>query len=186
MKKQWSVLAVVGAAVLLGIAGCGGSSSTGSPDTSSSAPKALGGAVSKYQVAEALQPLTRAVVAYTDSDYGTDPADPATLALAEDNYRKVQSAEDSWRDFASGIDYAASDIAGLQEAIAEYNEALDNWQGLQDSGLATWRNCVAGGSNSGQVAMCLMEGYSADNEQAALTQYTTAVKRLLNVLGVEL
>ena len=186
MKKHWSALAVVGAGVLLGITGCGGSSSTGSPDASSSAPEAIAGAVSKYQVAEELQPLTKAVVAYTDADYGEDPADPATVAQAEANFDNVLSAEEKWRTFASGIDYAASDIPGLEPAIQGYNTALDDWQSLQESGLVMWQDCIDASSDSAAVAMCMVQGYSASDEQAALTQYTTAVKELLGVLGVSL
>jgi hypothetical protein len=187
-RKNHSAVAValVGTVVLLGISACGGSSPTGSPERSSSAAETSGGTVSKYEVAEELQPLTKAVVAYTDSDYGEDPADPATLAQAEANFDKVLSAKDQWLSFVAGIDFASSDISGLESAIQGYNGALDDWQALQESGLIMWQDCIDASSDSTAVAMCMVEGYSASDEQAALTNYTSAVKELLGVLGVSL
>lgn len=176
---------LAGVVMLLTLGGCGSSSTSGSNDVRVSTA-AAGGAVAKYDVASQLQPLTKAVVAYTDADYGNDPSDPATLALAQEKYQAIQSAEDSWLSFTSGIDYASSNISGLEAAIGEYNSALNNWQSLQDTGLELWQDCIDTGSDGEMVAMCLLQGYSAEKEQAALTSYTTAVKELLNVLGVSL
>lgn len=187
MKKHQMALTTAAAAVLLvGLVGCGGSSSTGGTDTSNSVAESAGGAVSKYQVAEELQPLTKAVVAYTDADYGEDPADPATLAQAAANFEEVLVAEKEWLAFAGGIDYTASDIPGLEPAIEGYNSALDDWQALQESGLIMWQDCIDASNDSTAVAMCIVQGYSPSDEQTALTNYTAAVKKLLGVLGVAL
>lgn len=187
MKKLQVALATAAAAVLLvSLVGCGGSSSTGPIDMSSSAAEAAGEIVSKYQVAEELQPLAQAVVAYTDADYGEDPADPATLAQAQANFGSILAAEEKWVAFARDIDYGASGISGLEPAIQRYNSALDDWQALQESGLVMWQGCIDASSDSAAVAMCMVQGYSVSDEQEALTKYTTAVKELLGVLGVSL
>lgn len=177
-----SAVALTGAGAILALAACGGPSTSTSDVDSPSAT--AGGAVARNDVAAKLRPLATAVVAYTDADYGEDPADPATLALAEANFAKVEAAEQEWLDFSSGIDFATSDIAGLESAIQDYNQALNDWQSYQEQGLAMWQDCIDASGDSTMVAMCMLEGYSAEDEQASLTDYTSAVKQLLSALGV--
>lgn len=177
-----AAVALTGAGAILALAACGGPSS--SPSDAGSPSAATGAAVARNDVAAKLRPLATAVVAYTDADYGEDPADPATLALAEANFAKVEAAEQKWLDFSSGIDFAASNIAGLEPAIQDYNQALNNWQSYQAQGLAMWQDCIDANGDSTMVAMCMLENTSMEDEQASLTDYTSAVKQLLSALGV--
>lgn len=181
-----SVVVVVACAAMVGCGSSGNSTQGDAGATSQDDASSTGSIVTKYEVVSALEPLTKAVVAYTDSDYGTDPSSPAVLAKVNDNFAAIESREAEWLDFTATIDYGSSDIEGLESAIAKYNAGLDSWQATQQRGLDYWAECQETGGGSTAVAACLMGSYTAADEQEALEQYSSGVKQLLGVLGVTL
>lgn len=177
-------------AVAMLLAGCSSSgSSTDAPSvTATEGNASVGQVVTKYEVISQLEPLTKAVVAYTDTDYtksGGSPSSPVVLDEVESKYATIQTQENNWLNFTSGIDYSTSGISGLQAAVASYNAGLDTWQQHQEQGLSNWKKCVADGGGDLVVASCMLTGYSLEDEQEALTAYTTPLKALLSSLGVE-
>lgn len=140
--------------------------------------------VTRFEVTENLERLARAVVDYTDSDYGDEPASPSTLNQAETNLEAVASVRQKWDEFTSNIDYAASDIAGLEAAVSDYDDGFEAWYLRQSQGLQNWKNCLEESSDEFVVAMCMLDGYSLEDEQAGLDAYTVGLQRLLTVLGI--
>lgn len=173
-------------AMILLMSGCAssGQSST-SPELEEVAvsSQAVGRVVTKFEVISHLEPLTKSVVAYTETDYGDDAGSPAVLAQVETNLSAIQTQEEIWRDFTSAIDYESSEISGLEQAISGYNTGLDSWQANQERGLANWKKCVSGGGGDLEVAGCMLTGYSIEDEQEALNAYSTPLKALLQTLG---
>ncbi|MEI8083323.1 MAG: hypothetical protein WCI74_15910 [Actinomycetes bacterium] len=176
------------------VAGC--SSSSSSQADGSGAPAAIQGAaasesgatvVSKYDVTSNLQPLTKAVVAYTSATYAPDGASPYTaqvLSKIQANYGEIQTQEDVWRQYVGQIDYSSSGIAGLQGAIDDFNAGLDAWQAQQDKGMVVWDRCVGQGGGDLQISTCMVSSYPMTEEQAVLTSYTTPLKALMALLGI--
>lgn len=177
--------------VSLLISGCSSTpiaSSEGPTAQGSSAAELVDTTVTKFDVITRLEPLTKAVVTYTDTDYlqmESDPASPVVLEQIEANYEEVQRQENLWREFTSGIDYSATSIRGLESAVNAFNDGLDIWQSNQERGLANYRKCLTTGGDSVQLSLCLLSGYSVDDEQQALAAYTTPLKSLFDTLGVE-
>jgi hypothetical protein len=171
------------------IGGCGSASSTSAGGTSdgSGSVGGAGQAVTAYDVTTHLEPLAKAVVAYTGTDYltsGTDPVSPAVLREVEANYAYVLRQKDLWLEYVSGIDFEASGIPDLEPAIGDFNGGLDEWQANQDRGITNWNGCVAAGGGDSQVAACMLSGYSVADEQAAVAAYTSPLQGLLTALGV--
>jgi hypothetical protein len=180
---------IVCMAISLLIGGCGSAASTSAGGASDGAGSIgiAGQAVTAYDVTTHLEPLAKAVVAYTGTDYltsGTDLASIAVLREVEANYAYVLRQEDLWLEYVSGIDFEASGIPDLEPAVGEFNGGLDEWQANQDRGITNWNGCVAAGGGDSQVAACMLSGYSVADEQAALAAYTSPLKGLLTALGV--
>ena len=181
--------AIVCIAISLLIGGCGSAASTSADGTSdgSGSVRGAGQAVTSYDVTTHLEPLAKAVLAYTGTDYltsGTDPASPSVLREAEANYAYVQRQEDIWLEYVAGIDYEASGIPELEIAVRDFNFGLDEWQANQDRGMRNWNECISAGGGDWEVAACMLTGYSLADEQAALASYNTPLKGLLTTLGV--
>ena len=181
------VLGCIAMSLLIG--GCGSASSTSAGGTSDGAGSVgtAGQAVTAYDVTTHLEPLAKAVAAYTGTDYltsGTDLGSIAVLREVEANYAKIQRQENLWLEYVSGIDFEASGISDLEPAVGEFNGGLDEWQANQDRGITNWTGCVAAGGGDSQVASCMLSGYSVADEQAALAAFTKPLKGLLTALGV--
>lgn len=184
---RWVAALAITAALLA--SGCSTSSTdipTGPATVGADLSGTAGTLVTKFDVISRLEPLTKAVVAYTESgDVDSDPASPEVLAQVKAKYADVQQQEDNWRSFTSSIDYSASDIKGLETALSDYNSGLDAWQAQQDRGLANWNQCVSEGDSSLEIAACMLAGYSLEDEQAALAAYTGPLETLLATLGIQ-
>lgn len=145
------------------------------------------GVVTRFDVVSNLRPLTAAVVAYTDTDYAqgsTSPYSEAVLSSARSNLIDVESEERRWLAFTSTIDYAASALPGLEQAIDGYNVALDAWQAGQVTGLQTWEKCLGSYEDEFLISVCMLSEYNMDDEKPLLDQYIEAIKQLFVVLGV--
>ena len=145
--------------------------------------------MTKFEVISKLEPLTKSVVAYTDTDYtksGLSPSSPQVLNAAKSNFDAIQRQEDVWREYAAGISSSPAGIPGLDVAITNYNEGLDAWQANQRRAIANWEKCLTEGGGDLSVATCMLNGYSIEDEQKALAMYTTPLKALLGALGVSM
>lgn len=143
--------------------------------------------VTRFDVVSKLRPLTAAVVEYTDTDYAqgsTSPYSEAVLSSARSNLINVESEERRWLAFTSAIDYEASALPGLEEAIDGYNAALDAWQAGQVTGLRTWDKCLGDYEDEFLISACMLSEYNMDDEKPLLDQYIGAIKQLFVVLGV--
>lgn len=175
-------------AVTLVLAGCGGGSTSESTSTTSgevsSSEVDSSQEVSKFQVTERLERLAKAVVAYTDADYGEEPTSLATLNQAQSKLDVVAEERAAWNEFTSTINYETSDIPDLQSAIRGYDKGFDAWYSRQFDGLRNWQKCQEESSDDFVVAMCMLDGYSLEDEQEALDAYTVGLQNLLTVLGI--
>lgn len=156
-------------------------------DSATSPASESGNVVTKFEVISRLEPLTKAVVAFTDTDYtnsGGSMSSPEVLSKVMANFAAVQRQKELWLDFAGGINYTASGISGLEVAIGNYSEGLDAWQAQQSQVLVNWEKCVSDGGNDLSISTCILNDYPIKDEQKARDAYTTPLKALLSALGV--
>jgi hypothetical protein len=157
------------------------------PDSATPPASESGNVVTKFEVISRLEPLTKAVVAFTDTDYtnsGGSMSSPEVLSKVMANFAAVQRQKELWLDFAGGINYTASGISGLEVAIGNYSEGLDAWQAQQSQVLVNWEKCVSDGGNDLSISTCILNDYPIKDEQKARDAYTTPLKALLSALGV--
>ena len=172
----------------LGLTGCSSTTSTDPGVASESGPGASSEStlneVTRYEVTQKFEPLAMAVVDYTAADYGDAPASEATLDLAQEKFDAVTNERKQWDDFTSTIDYEASDIDGLESAIIGYDQGLAAWYSSQEKGLKNWGDCQEQSTDEFVVATCMLDGYSLEDEQAALATYTDGLLELMTILGI--
>ena len=175
-------------ALVLGLTGCANTSTNDSTVTSDGAiadsSEPTSREVTRFEVTERLERVAKAVVDYTDADYGDEPTSSATLNQAQRKLEAVANERTKWDEFTSSIDYGASDIAGLESAVGGYEQGFEVWYSRQTQGLQNWMNCLEESSDDFVVAMCMLDGYSLEDEQEALDAYTVGLQRLLSVLGI--
>lgn len=162
--------------------GCAAPADSSAPTVARVAETPGASSFSKFDLFNQLQPLAMSVVRYTDSDYGTDVASGGAFSLAQANLGEIDRRELEWRSYLTTVDVAA--IAGLESAVSTYNSALDRWQSAQARGLDNWESCMAQGGTDLEVSGCMLSGYSIADEMVVLDDYTTALRGLLEVLGV--
>ncbi len=185
MRVIWAVSCLL--ASLVFITGCGGSSTTNETADSAASPVSASGVVTRFDVVSELRPLTAAVVAYTEADYSSGSSSPYSdevLSKVRTNLETVESEERAWLSFTSTIDYEASAIPGLEDAVAEYNASLYAWQGGQEAGLLVWRKCVGQHEDELLISACMVSEYSIDDEKPLLDRYVKSIQQMFAVLGV--
>ena len=168
--------AVLAGALL--VVGC----STGSQDDSVGS-----GDVSSYEISQQLVPLLDAVATYTNTDYsggGDSPYTPEAYQAVKDNFAAIAPASQRWLTFSDGLDYAAVGIPGLESAVASYNQAVTDWQDVQNGSMQVWDQCFADGGDDMVMSMCLLAGVDMDAEQAVLDEYIDSLTQLFEVLDI--
>jgi hypothetical protein len=171
----------LGAVVLAAsVVGC----TSATPDSASESQE-----VSAYEISRELVPLLDAVSTYANTDYSegsNSPYTPEIYEAVKDTYRQISPAKQRWTRFVDSLDYAEVDIPGLEQAIADYDQALNDWQDVQDDSMQVWDACFEAGGDDMTMSMCLLTGLDAEAERQALDAYISNLKRLFSTLDISI
>ena len=145
--------------------------------------------VSAYEISRELVPLLDAVSTFTNTDYAEGSESPYTPQIYEavkNTYDRIGPAKQRWMRFTDSLDYAEVEIPGLEQAVVDYNEALDDWQDVQDDSMQVWDACFDLGGDDMEMSMCLLAGVDPEAEGQALDAYISALTQLFSTLDISI
>jgi len=176
--------------VAVGLTACGESTRSSQLPLPVSAPSIpVEDAFSTYETIQQLQPLVKAVVAYTDADYLAldDFALSTTVQqVAETKLNTVIGAQTDWLDFLDQRAFAIIAPAPTNEAALDFNTSLDSWLDLQTEGVGRWEQCLRDYSTEIGITACVLLGVDSSSEGKSLVDYTGSLKALMSQLGIEI